>query len=86
MTDLAGHTHLHKRLQNPIDGGARQTRNARADYFVDLVGSGMSTLLDQGFENLPPLDSYGEALLTAQSCKLRELVLFGLHPRFEKLS
>lgn len=67
MTDFAGHTHLHQRLQNPIDGGARQSRNAGADGFVNLVGSGMPRLLEQGFENLPPLDRDGESFLAAHS-------------------
>jgi len=57
-----------------------------AEGFIDLVGSGMSSLLDQSFQNLPPLDGYGKAPFMTLPYELLEHVLLRLHARLRKLS
>jgi hypothetical protein len=73
VTYLASQTDFHKCIENPVNGGSRNSREATLDLFSDLVCCRVVMAMHQCLQDGPPLHGQRDTSLTAQLLELSHL-------------
>jgi hypothetical protein len=73
MTNLSGDANPNKRLQNPVNRRPRDFWNSFPDVRKDLIGGRVILTNTQDFQNLSPLNCYGQSVSPANLFQLPQL-------------